>query len=90
MALIEVYKACGDEKYLKAAKKLGRFFIDIQCSAESPLWDGAWRGSYNVITGKWDGRADQNNPIDEGGMYSVYTGWCNTTIMNGLLYLAEL
>ena len=28
--------------------------------------------------------------FDEGGMYSVYTGWCNTTIMNGLLYLAEL
>jgi rhamnogalacturonyl hydrolase YesR len=90
MALIEAYKACGDEKYLKSAKKLGKFFIDIQCSGESPLWDGAWRGSYNVVTGKWDGRADQNNPIDEGGMYSVYTGWCNTTIMNGLLYLAEL
>jgi len=90
MALIEAYKATNNEKYLNSAKKYAEFLISIQCSGESPLWDGAWRGSYNVVTKKWDGRANQNNPIDEGGMYSVYTGWCNTTIMNGLLYLMEL
>ena len=90
MGLIEAFKATGDEAYLESAKKLADFLVEIQCNNESPLWDGAWRGSFNVETWKWDGRANQNNPIDEGGMYSVYTGWCATTIMYGLLMLLEM
>jgi hypothetical protein len=70
--------------------KLASFLMGIQCAGESHLWDGAWRGAYNVRKGCWSGRANQNNDIDEGGMYSVYTGWCNTTIMQGLLELEKL
>lgn len=27
--------------------------------------------------------------MDEGGAHSVYTGWCNATISNGLLRLND-
>lgn len=87
MALYEAWKATKDEAYFQAAEKLADFLASIQCEGESPLWDGAWRGSYNAVTRQWDGRADQNNHIDEGGMYSVYTGWCASTIMYGMLLL---
>ncbi|TLS51568.1 hypothetical protein FE782_13765 [Paenibacillus antri] len=89
MALYEAWKASGDRAYLEAAERLASFLAAIQCSGESPLWDGAWRGSYNAVTRQWDGRANQNNHIDEGGMYSVYTGWCASTIMYGMLLLLE-
>ncbi len=49
-----------------------------------PCGTGGWRGSYHMGTRAWDGRADQSNPIDEGGMYSVYTGWCAANILYGL------
>lgn len=87
MALAQAWRATGDGEYLAAARKLAGFLTGIQCAGESPLWDGAWRGSYNIETMRWDGRADQNNTIDEGGMYSVYTGWCAAPIMYGLLLL---
>ncbi len=89
MAFIEAWRATGQRKYLEGAGKLGDFLTDIQCRNESPLWDGAWRGSYNIETSEWDGRANQNNLIDEGGMYSVYTGWCAAPIMYGLLMLLQ-
>lgn len=84
-ALIKAYEVFCDEAYLQAAKKLAAFLLSIQCIGESPYWDGAWRGSYNVKEKRWAGRCNQNNQIDEGGMYSVYTGWCCTNIMLGLL-----
>jgi len=87
MALFEAYKATNNAEYLEGAEKLAAFLASIQCSGESPYWDGAWRGSYNAYTKQWDGRANQNNHIDEGGMYSVYTGWCASTIMYGMLLL---
>lgn len=90
MGLTEVHSVLHDAASLEAAKKLGAFLMRIQCQGESHLWDGAWRGSYNVVNDCWAGRADQNNPIDEGGMYSVYTGWCNAPIMYGLLKLETL
>lgn len=90
MGLTEGHGVLGDSASLEAAKKLAEFLMRIQCRGESPLWDGAWRGSYNVAEDCWAGRADQNNPIDEGGMYSVYTGWCNAPIMYGLLKLETL
>ena len=94
-AVIPTYgslEAAGADIYacLEAAVKLADFLMGIQCTGESHLWDGAWRGAYNVRKGCWSGRANQNNDIDEGGMYSVYTGWCNTTIMQGLLELERL
>lgn len=90
MAFVEAHRVLNDGASLVAAKKLANFLMSIQCQGESPLWDGAWRGAYNVKTGQWAGRADQNNEIDEGGMYSVYTGWCNAPIMYGLLELEKL
>lgn len=89
MALAEYAQVFEDEAVLKAAKRLGGFLMDIQCRGESPLWDGAWRGAYSIKEKAWSGRADQNNPIDEGGMYSVYTGWCCAPIITGLLMLEE-
>lgn len=88
-ALITAFDAAGNKNYLNAAYRLGDFLAGVQCSGESELWDGGWRGSYNVVTEKWDGRANQNNAIDEGGMYSVYTGWCCTNIIYGLELLEQ-
>ena len=88
-ALIYAYEVTGEKKFIDAAWRLGDFLAEIQCSGESELWDGGWRGSYNVVTKEWDGRADQNNAIDEGGMYSVYTGWCCTNIVYGLELLEQ-
>ena len=86
-ALIRAYEVFGDSEYLDASVRLAQFLISIQCKNESPYWDGAWRGSYDVNQQCWAGRCNQNNEIDEGGMYSVYTGWCCTNIMLGLLNL---
>lgn len=88
-ALVEYYQTLKDDKALKMAKRLGEFLVNIQCKNESPLWDGAWRGAYNVESKCWSGRCTQNNKIDEGGMFSVYTGWCCTNIMLGLLSLEK-
>lgn len=88
-AFNQVYRLTKDPKWHQAAVKLADFLVSIQCSGEFPLWDGGWRGSYNVKTHAWDGRANQNNQIDEGGMYSVYTGWCCTNILYGLQELLE-
>ncbi len=89
MGLTQTYEVLHDARCLEAATCLAKFLMEIQCQGESNLWDGAWRGSYNVKNHCWAGRADQNNPIDEGGMYSVYTGWCNATILYGLLELEK-
>jgi len=88
-ALVRAYEVFGESEYLESAKRLAQFLISIQCAGESPYWDGAWRGSYDVDSGCWAGRCNQNNQIDEGGMYSVYTGWCCTNIMLGLLNLEK-
>ncbi len=88
-AFISAYEVTRDKKFLDAAYRLGDFLVSIQCKGESELWDGGWRGSYNVKTMEWDGRANQNNAIDEGGMYSVYTGWCCTNIVYGLELLEQ-
>ena len=89
-AFLEAYKATKEQKYYTAAEKLADYLADSQCSGESPLWDGGWRGSRDIVTGKWSGRANQNNLIDEGGMYSVYTGWCCTNIILGMQELLRL
>lgn len=89
-ALNQAYRLTHDPKWLKSSKKLADFLVSIQCAGEFPLWDGGWRGSYNVRTRSWDGRANQNNAIDEGGMYSVYTGWCCTNILYGLQELLQI
>lgn len=88
-AFMLAFNCTAKNKWLNAAKKLSDFLVSIQCINESPLWDGSWRGSYNVIYKKWDGRADQNNSIDEGGLYSVYTGWSCSNIMYGMQLLLQ-
>jgi len=90
IALIYAWKSTMERKYKEAVDKLANFLVNIQCKNESPLWNGGWRGSFNVHSWKWDGRANQNNPMDEGGMYSVYTGWSTSNIVYGLLLLSQL
>lgn len=89
-AFVLAYEVTKEMKYKTGAVRLADFLAQIQCSGESSLWDGGWRGSYNIKTGEWDGRSNQNNPIDEGGMYSVYTGWCCTNICIGLQELMRV
>jgi uncharacterized protein YyaL (SSP411 family) len=90
LALQEAYLATNDDRYLVGATHLADFLVRTQCRDESPRWDGGWRGSLDARSGTPRGRANQNNPIDEGGMYSVYTGWCASTITYGLVRQAEL
>jgi hypothetical protein len=87
LALQEAFRANGDAKYRQAAERLGSFLASVQCRGESPAWDGSWRGSYSLSRKQWDGRANQNNELDEGGMYSAYTGWSTAPIAYGLLRL---
>lgn len=86
-AMESAYQVTEKPRYGEAALRLGDFLASIQCKGESPLWDGGWRGSYRISTHCWDGRANQNNEIDEGGMYSVYTGWSCTNIIYGMQLL---
>lgn len=74
-----------DPLYKNAYEKLRDFLIDIQCQGESQDWDGAWRGSYDPARKCWDGSCDMNNELDEGGQYSVYTGWCVAPNTIGIL-----
>ena len=90
IGLNEAYALTKDVKYKEAAVRLADFLVSIQCENENVLWDGAWRGAYNPVTNRWEGRANQNNDIDEGGMYSVYTGWCCSNIMDGLLGVSKM
>ena len=89
LAMIEMYKVLGEEKYLFRAEKAAGFLMETQIDEGSPKTDGAWRGSYDVRTKKAEGNCDQNNPLNEGGKHSVYTGWCALPIATGLteLYL---
>ena len=84
-AFLEAYRATDAQEYRDAAVQLARFLAEIQCWGESPCWDGAWRGSYDLVRGEWRGRANQENPLDEGGMYSAYTGWCAAPIAMGMV-----
>lgn len=88
-AFVLSWRTLGDTKYREAAVRLAGFLTEIQCSGESLLWDGGWRGSYHMTDKRWEGQANQNNALDEGGMYSVYTGWCCTNICIGLLELEK-
>lgn len=88
-SLIEYYETFEKNEALEMAKRLSAFLVEIQCKNENELWDGAWRGSYDVEEKCWAGRCNQNNAIDEGGMYSIYTGWCCTNIMIGLLQIEK-
>ncbi|MDE6892211.1 MAG: hypothetical protein K2P50_10495 [Lachnospiraceae bacterium] len=90
MAFAEAFRTLKEDRFWEAAEKLADFLVSVQCSEEGPVLNGSWRGSYNVKTREWDGRADQNNPIDEGGKYSAYTGWCTIPIMQGLAMLLEI
>ena len=85
LALQEAYLTTRDGRLLAGATRLADFLARVQCRGESPRWDGGWRGSLDARSGEPRGRADHRNPIDEGGMYSVYTGWSAATITYGLL-----
>ncbi|MCE5340451.1 MAG: hypothetical protein LLF92_04910 [Planctomycetaceae bacterium] len=84
MGLAHIVNNVSDS-YNECYKKLKKFLISIQCQGESENWDGAWRGSYDPVRQCWDGHCDMNNELDEGGLDSVYTGWCAAPIVIGLL-----
>ena len=86
-ALAEMRKVFPDSDYQMKAEKLAKFLTDIQCDEKDFKVDGAWRGAYNLQTGKYDGRCNQNNEIDEGGEFSVYAGWCALPIIFGMIKL---
>jgi hypothetical protein len=85
IALQEAHQATGETRYLEGSVRLADFLARVQCYGESPRWDGGWRGSLDARSGTPRGRADRDNPLDEGGLYSVYTGWCAAPITYGLL-----
>ncbi len=89
LALLEAYAVTGHQPYLEAATRLADFLAAIQCWGESPAWDGGWRGSYHLEKRAWYGSADQENPLDEGGMNTVYTGWSAAPIACGMLRLLQ-
>jgi hypothetical protein len=84
-ALLEASTATGEPRYRAAAERLADFLVAIQCWGESPQWDGGWRGSYHLNKRRWHGASDQQNELEEGGMNTVYTGWCVAPIALGLL-----
>ena len=85
LAFQEAYRANGNTGYRERAEHLANFLSETQCWGESEKWDGSWRGSYHLTNKCWYGRANQDNELDEGGMYSAYTGWCTAPIAYGLL-----
>ncbi|MCL5998349.1 MAG: hypothetical protein M1546_20200 [Chloroflexi bacterium] len=87
LALQDAFRANGNAVYRVAAERLAQFLARVQCQGESDQWDGSWRGSYSLSLQRWHGRANQNNELDEGGMYSAYTGWSTAPIAYGLLRL---
>ena len=86
-AFAELYFACKDEVFLRRAQNMAEFLADIQCKNDLPCVNGGWRGSYNLKTNHYDGRCNQLNALDEGGVYSVYSGWCALPIVFGMLKL---
>lgn len=87
LALEDAYTVSNQPRYLESATRLADFLTKIQCRNESDAYDGGWRGSYHLQWGTWYGKANQENPIDEGGMDSVYTGWASAPILYGLVRL---
>lgn len=87
IALQEAFAVTHDERFVQAARRLADFLVRVQCSGESPHWDGAWRGSYHLEKQIWHGAADFDNDLEEGGMNAVYTGWCAAPNAYGLFCL---
>jgi len=83
------YESTGSSAYRVFSEKLGTFLSSIQVH-EDVQWRGGWRGSYDVVKNEWAGRALYGgNTEEEGGMYSVYTGWTTVPILQGLAYLLK-
>ncbi len=85
LAFQEAFRTNGLENYRVAYTKLADFLVGVQCWGESEKTDGSWRGSYSLKRKRWSGRANQGNELDEGGLYSAYTGWSTAPIAYGLL-----
>jgi hypothetical protein len=90
LALLDAFEATREQRYLGAARRLAAFLAAIQCGGDVLPLAGAWRGSYHLERRSWHGRADQSNPLDEGGMDSAYTGWTCGPILLGMVRLAEM
>jgi hypothetical protein len=85
LAFQEAFRSNGLENFRVAFTKLADFLVGVQCWGEAGQYDGSWRGSYSLKRKRWAGRANQDNEMDEGGMYSAYTGWSTAPIAYGLL-----
>lgn len=86
-ALIEAYRILGEKSYLDKAVRLGKWLESIQLCEGEPLYDGAWRGSYHLDLKTYYGRC--GNSADEGGVYSIYTGWSTLPIVMGMLKIQK-
>ena len=89
-ALFKLAEISDFSDALEMAQKVCEFIIKTQCNEDDATVDGAWRGSYDIITAKPKGRCNQQNSLDEGGEFSVYSGWCAIPIAIGLIRLARI
>lgn len=90
-AFIKLYTVTKEKRYLRRAEKLADWIVSVQCRGENDNWNGAWRGAYHLKEKRWAGRCNQRNEyLDEGGEFSVYTGWSAYPICIGLLDLVQI
>ncbi|MEM1944514.1 MAG: prenyltransferase/squalene oxidase repeat-containing protein [Nitrososphaerota archaeon] len=90
LSAIEALKVTMRKDLETFVEKLATFLMKIQVR-EDVFWKGGWRGSYDLMEKKWAGRSLLGgNFEEEGGMYSVYTGWSAAVILLGLTKLAKI
>lgn len=74
-------KTTGDEKVLTSGRNALDFLTRIQIKSSDAALDGAWRGSFDFRNNEWAGQNwTASNQQDEGGCFSVYSGWTNAPI----------
>jgi hypothetical protein len=74
-------KTTGDEKVLDSGRKALDFLTRIQIKSSDAALDGVWRGSFDFRRNEWAGQNwTESNKQDEGGCFSVYSGWTNAPI----------
>lgn len=73
-----------DEKYRAPFEKIIDLLVSIQDKSDSKLFNGCWRGMFDLNSGKWGGGDSY-----EGGAGSIYSGWTNAPIAITLAKLID-
>ena len=68
----------------EAYRKVLQLITSIQDHSGDIVFDGCWRGMYDLKAGKWGG-----GDRFEGGANSIYSGWTNAPIGLSLVLAAE-